>query len=167
MRLNCILQDLFRDTPHNHIQMRAYTVYGAPIWVCQIWSSQASLKKILQNTVQTRWSFGSVGPPVKSYDQISFLPAQYEFPKFDFCVTKWSSTKQNDENHDNLFPSSSNPVGMGNGTAALEALRTKHPLRWKSSIILFVAANNLPILLLSDLFLSSESFLFLSKTHLL
>ena len=101
MRLNCILQDLFRDTPHNHIQMRAYTVYGATIWVCQIWSSRASLKKILQNTVQTRWSFGSVGPPIqKLWSNLIFARTIWISKIWFLCIemilykTKWWKPRQ-------------------------------------------------------------------------
>ena len=60
MRLNYILQDLFKEIPPDHI------------WALQIWSSGVSLKRSCKMQFR-RVDLRSKGPTVKSYDQISFL----------------------------------------------------------------------------------------------
>ena len=77
MRLNCFLQDIFRDAPLDHIwhtQIRAQirpnmpnTVFGVRIWARQIWSGGVSLKRSCK--MQFR--------KVKIYNQISCLPIYY------------------------------------------------------------------------------------------
>ena len=71
-RPNCILQDLFRDIPLDHIwhaQLRAQirpntpnTVFGARIWACKIWSSGMSLKRSCKMQLK-RVNLVPIGPP--------------------------------------------------------------------------------------------------------
>ena len=71
-RLNCILQDLFRDTPLDHILRAQICIFGIfghirLIWARQIWSSGVSLK----------WSCKL------QFDQISFLA---QWPRCNYNV---------------------------------------------------------------------------------
>ena len=73
-RLNCILQDLFRDTPLDHIlraqictQICIFGIFGhiwhiwARIWAPQIWSSGVSLKRSCKMQFR-RVGLRSIGP---------------------------------------------------------------------------------------------------------
>ena len=80
-RLNCILQDLFRDIPLDHIACaqictRICQIWpnmpNMHIWVRAIWSSGVSLKRSCKMQFR-RVSLRSIDPPVKSYDKIKFL----------------------------------------------------------------------------------------------
>ena len=90
MRLNCILQDLFKDTPLDHIcraQIRApNTVFG--VFGC-LWLYIAALgkylsapnmvkwgipEKILQNAFQTRWPCVNRTPHSKVMTKSHFRP---------------------------------------------------------------------------------------------
>ena len=76
-RLNCILQDCFRDTQLDHIWRPqilclAYVFYGR-IWVRQIWSSVVYLQRSCKMQFR-RPDLVIIGPLVSSYSQISFFP---------------------------------------------------------------------------------------------
>ena len=89
IRLNCILQDLFRDYPidHNwHAQIRAQirpnTVFWARVVACQIWSSGGSLKRSCKMQFR-RVGLRSIGPSSQK-----LWPNQIfgRFPHFNYNV---------------------------------------------------------------------------------
>ena len=94
-RLNCILQDLFRDTPHDHIlraqictQICIFGIFGhiwhiwVHIWARKIWSSGVSLKRSCKMQFR-RVGLRSIGPSSQKLWQNQIFD---RFPRCNYNV---------------------------------------------------------------------------------